>query len=250
MTMSLVKALELKKFPNPLLLIGATVEDARAVAKRLLGEVHESKVDSGNHPDVHLLEPEGKSRLHPIASIHKLIQEMGLPPFEAGRKIFVIDKSDQMLPAAANALLKTLEEPHPDTFFILLSDHPDRLLPTVVSRLNPLCFSRQEQSTSDMSSFVALAQSGQWDQVLDALETLEEEDPGALFQSLLNLKAKEGDPDRFLAFSRLVSEGQIAVERNVRLKHVVLNLLIHYTSPHATDPTTPTSTIDRPPSQR
>lgn len=231
MSTSLPKALNTATFPNPILLIGASVDHAVELSKRLLGEQHAAKIDSGNHPDFHLIEPEGKSHLHPVANIHKLIKEMGLPPFEAKSKIFVIVRAEKMLPAAANALLKTLEEPNTDTFFILLSDQPDKLLPTVISRLSPIQFPQKSVDSFDMAPYVTLAERGEWDVLLDSLEALEGEDVDALFQSLLHSCAEKGDPSRFFALSKRISEAKRALDHHVKLKTVVLNLLLLYHTP-------------------
>jgi DNA polymerase-3 subunit delta' len=86
------------------------------------------------HPDTHLIVPDSKSQQHPVANMRQLIQEAGLPPFEAPVKVFIIHDAEKMLPTSSNALLKTLEEPPPHTHFILLTSQPELLLPTIVSR--------------------------------------------------------------------------------------------------------------------
>ncbi len=113
-------------------------EQAISFAKALLNDG--GKVDAGNHPDLHILKPEGKIGLHSIASIRKLIDEVYLPPTEAPCKVFVIFDADRMLPTSANALLKTFEEPLKCTFIILLAPSPRNLLPTIVSRCQTLYF--------------------------------------------------------------------------------------------------------------
>jgi DNA polymerase-3 subunit delta' len=85
------------------------------------------------HPDVHVIVPEGP--LIPVDVIREaVIPEAARSPFEARRKIFVVEDADKMNDPAQNALLKTLEEPHPDTVFILISDHDEDLLETIRSR--------------------------------------------------------------------------------------------------------------------
>ncbi len=86
------------------------------------------------HPDIHLILPDPKSDQHPVAHMRQLIQEAGLPPFEAPVKIFIIHDAEKMLPASSNALLKILEEPPPYTYFILLTSQVELLLPTIISR--------------------------------------------------------------------------------------------------------------------
>jgi DNA polymerase-3 subunit delta' len=63
-----------------------------------------------------------------------IIPEAARSPFEANAKVFIIEEAERMNAAAQNALLKTLEEPHADTVFILLSDQEDEVLETIRSR--------------------------------------------------------------------------------------------------------------------
>lgn len=90
--------------------------------------------------DLIVLRPEGKSLFHPIESIRTLIQKLALAPFEAARKIVIIEDADRMQAPAANALLKTLEEPPAYAHLILTASHPDQLLPTILSRCIQLPF--------------------------------------------------------------------------------------------------------------
>ena len=59
---------------------------------------------------------------------------ISLSTHRAGHRVLVIHPAEAMQPAGANALLKTLEEPPPNTLIVLVSDRPARLLPTIVSR--------------------------------------------------------------------------------------------------------------------
>jgi DNA polymerase III gamma/tau subunit len=90
--------------------------------------------DKKEHPDIHLILPDPKSDQHPVANIRALLEEAGYPPYEAPAKIFIIDDADKMLPTSSNTLLKTLEEPPPRIYFILLTSQPTSLLPTIISR--------------------------------------------------------------------------------------------------------------------
>ena len=85
------------------------------------------------HPDVHHVVAEGA--IIPVDLIRELvIPEAARSPFEGRHKVFVIEESDRMNPPAQNALLKTLEEPQPDTVFILQSANEDEVLETIRSR--------------------------------------------------------------------------------------------------------------------
>lgn len=118
---------------------------AEAFAKLLITQndpvgKNRRKVESGNHPDIRIYRPEGKIGMHSIASMRNLTEEVYLAPYEADKKIFIIHEADRMLPYSANALLKTFEEPSPDTVIILLSGNPSGLLPTVLSRCRTILF--------------------------------------------------------------------------------------------------------------
>ncbi|HCZ12303.1 MAG TPA: hypothetical protein DHV16_08660 [Nitrospiraceae bacterium] len=107
------------------------------------------KIDSATHPDVltitlesvedalSLKEKTGKDKNryeYPIEAVHKIEEILYLSPYEGRKKIIIIDDADVMNINAANAFLKTLEEPPPDSLIILISANPDRLPDTIRSR--------------------------------------------------------------------------------------------------------------------
>jgi DNA polymerase-3 subunit delta' len=91
------------------------------------------RIGRRRHPDVHHIVPEGP--LIPVDMIRDtVIPEANRSPFEGDRKVFIVEEAERMNPAAQNSLLKTLEEPQPDTVFILISDREEELLDTIRSR--------------------------------------------------------------------------------------------------------------------
>ena len=93
------------------------------------------QLESRSHPDVAYLEPEGKSRtIHVKSMREKIVEPMSTTSFSGGWKVGVVVGADRMETEAANSFLKTLEEPPPKTLFLLLTDQPDAILPTIVSR--------------------------------------------------------------------------------------------------------------------
>lgn len=102
------------------------------------------KIDHNNHPDLQILEPDGKQIK--IDQIRELQKTLSFKPVESTRRVCLIDYADQMNPAAANALLKTLEEPSAETLIILISAQPEALLSTVLSRCQRLPFNRLPQA--------------------------------------------------------------------------------------------------------
>lgn len=112
---------------------------AKAIAEYLL-KTSLHRIETGNHPDFHLVSPEGKSGLYAIDTIRAVIDKEHAAPFEAPHKVFILENAERMQPASANALLKTLEEPSQDSTFILLSNAPQEILPTILSRCVHLAF--------------------------------------------------------------------------------------------------------------
>src|SRR5213080_2901595 len=87
-----------------------------------------------------LYEPPSGLASHGIASVRLILRRLALKPALGRRKVFLIGDAERLVPqtgaeAAANALLKALEEPPPDTVFVLTSAEPDALLPTILSRV-------------------------------------------------------------------------------------------------------------------
>lgn len=86
------------------------------------------------HPDFHAIEPESKARKILTEQMRTLEEELHLKPQQSAYKVAVIHDADRMVPAAANAFLKTLEEPPDKTLLLLLSVVPEALLETIRSR--------------------------------------------------------------------------------------------------------------------
>lgn len=134
----LKRQLEKEAFPQVALFYGpdgiGKGHFAFEIADHLLGK------NKKEHPDLHVVYPDPKSNQHPVASVRAIIEEAALPPFEAPCKVFIIHDVEKMAPTSSNTLLKTLEEPAPDTRFILLSSQIDQVLPTIVSRCHKIPF--------------------------------------------------------------------------------------------------------------
>ena len=94
-----------------------------------------AQVESGSHPDVATLEPEGKARIISVESMReRIVAPMSTTAFSGGWKVGVISGADRLRAEAANAFLKSLEEPTPQTLYLMVTDQPDGILPTIVSR--------------------------------------------------------------------------------------------------------------------
>ena len=97
------------------------------------------KIVRGNHADVLLVGPDDGGSIK-IDVIRQLVGQTAYRPFEGRTRIVNVDQADQMGEDSQNALLKTLEEPPSRNAFILVTSHPDLLLPTIRSRCCQLRF--------------------------------------------------------------------------------------------------------------
>ena len=95
-------------------------------------------IDADKHPDVSHLKPEGAAIK--VDQIRRLIDELLLKPVEARTRVVVMQDVHKMNANAANALLKTLEEPYPNTVFVLTAPTETEVLPTILSRCQRVAF--------------------------------------------------------------------------------------------------------------
>jgi DNA polymerase-3 subunit delta' len=122
---------------------------ALVLAKRLLGsDAAPVTLDSGvalaslaarhkpmdRHPDLHWLHPEEEKETISVEQVRDVIDALSLTAHRGGAKVVIVEPAEAMTPPAANALLKTLEEPTPDSYLLLLSHRPGKLLATIRSR--------------------------------------------------------------------------------------------------------------------
>jgi len=98
------------------------------------------KVEHGTHPDVLWFRPSGAMRMIRVEQVAEFLQAATLRPFEGRWKVFVLVDADRMNVPSQNKVLKTLEEPAPDTVIILTSAVPEALLPTIRSRCQRIVF--------------------------------------------------------------------------------------------------------------
>jgi len=144
----LQQALDGQRVPQALLLTGPESVGkhtlARWLAAALLCETPAEapcgvcrscrRILSGNHPDVLWVEPEGAKAQLKIDQIRGVERFLALTPLEGTHKVAIIGEFDRANVSAANALLKTLEEPPRYAHLILLAEDAERLLPTITSR--------------------------------------------------------------------------------------------------------------------
>lgn len=149
------KELAAFRFAQALVCTESDIGCERCDACRRAITLSESKPNVPLHPDVVLLgrglyadllrddrgkKAEEKNEIS-IQQIRQIVlPQVGFAPSEGDARVFIVRGADELGTGAANALLKTLEEPRPGTHFILLTSRPDRLLPTIRSRSIPVRF--------------------------------------------------------------------------------------------------------------
>lgn len=111
------------------LLDGETDERARRLAL------------AGTHPDLRIVEPEGATSLG-VDQAREMVSRASMTPVESNRTVFLLPEAGAMTDQAANALLKTLEEPSGSSVFLLVSESEDDFPPTVASRCRTIHMGR------------------------------------------------------------------------------------------------------------
>jgi DNA polymerase III subunit delta' len=117
----------------------AQTVNCREQARAPCGECQECRwISADQHPDVTRLSPAGDSTQILIQSVRDLAADLALTAHGRGYKVAIVAPVDAMNHFAANALLKTLEEPPARTLLLLVTSQPSRLLPTLRSRCSRL----------------------------------------------------------------------------------------------------------------
>lgn len=126
------------KLSHAYLFCGQEKLGKKQVAFEWINSLFGQELKGGWHPDLKIIEPEEKE-IH-IKQVRDLIWSLSLKPHSAPLKAAIIDKAQTMNLAAQASFLKTLEEPRGDTLIILVSEKPELLLPTIVSRVQTVKF--------------------------------------------------------------------------------------------------------------
>jgi DNA polymerase-3 subunit delta' len=124
------------RLPHAMLISGSAGSGRAELAMSIAGLVNETDATgASSHPDVHKLEPESKSRRILVEPFRQFCEPFFSTSFRPGAtKTGIILEADRLHPNAANAFLKTLEEPPANTLFILVTSNPGQLPVTIVSR--------------------------------------------------------------------------------------------------------------------
>jgi DNA polymerase-3 subunit delta' len=193
------------------------------------------KAEHKNHPDIVTVAEDGP--IIKIATVKELLGQMKFLPREGRMRIFIMPEADRMNPAAANALLKTLEEPSAGNILLLTTARPHALPMTILSRcqllrFSPLpreeviCFLREKNSVPPEEAAILAASSG--GSIGKALE-MNREEYITLRNAILDYLVSDDpdDPIGRLAFAaRFGTEREDILERLLILKTCYRDALI------------------------
>ena len=186
---------------------------ARALAAELLAEGAadpenaRARVQSGAHPDLTWVVPSGAREILVSDIDGPVIAAATRTPFEARRRVFVIERADELGDAAANRMLKTLEEPAGHVHIVLLTDRLGEILPTIRSRCQMVRF----EAPSEERSVAAIEALGVGGAVATACVRLALQDA----ERAAELAGEDGRALRAAAetFARAAVAGRVDAER-------------------------------------
>lgn len=129
-----------------------------------------TRVKRGSHPDVHVLHPEGAAG-YLAEQVREIVRDVQLAPIEGPRKLYIVEAADVFNETAANAFLKTLEEPPNDVVFVLMAHSLEPVTDTIASRCQIVRFRRlppseavallrQQTGADEPEALAALAAAG------------------------------------------------------------------------------------------
>jgi DNA polymerase-3 subunit delta' len=127
------------------------------------------RVENRQHPDVSWLEPEKKSRIISVDQIRALNLRLSQTAYAGGWKVGVILACDRLKEEAANAFLKTLEEPPGRTLLLLVTDQIQAILPTIISRCQKVVLEEGTTEPVWMQELLGILQQGEGDSGFEAL---------------------------------------------------------------------------------
>jgi DNA polymerase-3 subunit delta' len=127
--------------------VGKATAARRFAAALIGGDDPEAvrRAKQGLHPDLILIAPEGRTSIT-VDQARAIVSSAVRSPLEAERKVFLLEEASMLNDQAANALLKTIEEPIASTTFVLVSESEDDLPSTVASRCRTIVFGRVTES--------------------------------------------------------------------------------------------------------
>lgn len=164
---------------------------------------HLAKV--GSHPDIITVAPEDKKKSIAVDQIRELKQSAFIKPHISNRRIFIIDKAETMNEPSQNALLKILEEPPKNVYFILIAESSEALLSTILSR----CITLKLAAPKISDSLEWISQNIKPRRDNELIKAALEDAKGNIGRALELLRKKNSDSPEMIAkeFSSLLFSG-------------------------------------------
>jgi DNA polymerase III delta' subunit len=184
------------------------------------------KITGGNHPDVRRYGEDEKSRSIKIEAVREMIHEASLKPYEGRWKVFLLEGAERLTLEAANALLKTLEEPPEHSVFFLLVENKAHLLETIQSRAFEIRIPPSEGEGEKGEAVLLLKEKG-WGPLWEYLRDLTRNELQEELETLMGYlrdcsvaawKEDSGRSERYLKALERVYETKEAVDANVNQK--------------------------------
>lgn len=204
-------------------------EAAEALAKCIVCPNHGDgscdecrRVAHRTHADVHWLMP-GSATGYLVAQIRQVIEDANLAPVRASSKVYILERVELLRGAAANALLKTLEEPPAAVCFILCGRSTAAMLPTIVSRCQQVPFAvtsphaalgsvMRSCACTEAEARVALAVAGTPSRATDYLRSPERQEVRRLVVGTLDALARDDSWDVLLAAQAIVAAVKVPLK--------------------------------------
>lgn len=190
---------------------------------------HTSTLNPQFQPD--LLQIDGTDGIK-IEQVRELIYKLSLKPYQAEYKVAIIDQAEQMTTEAANALLKSLEEPKPQTIIFLITANPQRLPKTILSRTQKITFGPLESSAITTDEYFEVFSKGELSDKLIAaydiadLETVEIKQTLdrwlKILQKELHVQASKALAGKIFQ----VAQARKFLDQNVNAKLLLTNLML------------------------
>lgn len=198
------RAMRRERLAHSILLFGPSLTQLEKLAWEIGRSLLKAPRDSIDHPDFLQLRPTGKARNIRIgepgnperSTVRHFNQQIAQSPYSGDRKVAVVVEADRFNKNAANAFLKTLEEPPLDTTILLLTTRPYSLLPTIRSRCLRIRVSDKTDRDDDPETTAWLGRYRDW---LNSLAA--------------GLPAKEEVPNLVLGLYAMVSDFKMDLER-------------------------------------
>lgn len=152
-------------------------------AQILCQEILNIKENSSDHPDLFRLRPAGKARIITVEKTRDLLGLLYRSGHQSSKKVAIIHEADRMRKEAANAFLKTLEEPPADTYLILLTTRPYSILPTIRSRTLMVRLDQTTLREPQIELAEWMGSYKQWIEILLNREKLKHDRMGPIFMA-------------------------------------------------------------------